>query len=132
MIWYIPAASAEALSAGLYALSRPVGVRDARDSLYLFGWKTDTQGRKWIEVDDAVSVRVHEMAELNGIAEILQSFIAAGHLPANTNEQLASYVESKRGEQLTIYNAFPAFFKAQAKTREQMIQENRLSNPILP
>jgi len=129
MIWYIPAVSAEALSAGLYALSRPAGVRDARDSVYLFGWRIDTKRNKWIEVDDAVAVRVHELAELNGIADILQPFIDAEQLPANTNEALAAYVESKRGEQMVIYNAFPAVFKAQAKELRQMIEEGLLNEP---
>lgn len=41
---------------------------------------------------------------------------------------------------LVVYEAFPALFKLKdagnptglGRTREQMIQENRLSNPILP
>lgn len=55
--------------------------------------------------------------------------IDAGQLPADTNTVLAALVESKRGEQMVIYNAFPAVFKAQAKELRQMIEEGLLNEP---
>jgi hypothetical protein len=63
---------------------------------------------------------VHPLAELNGIADILKPWIDSGHLPADTNEVLQTFVETKRGQRLVIYEAFPPLFKFRSKTREEM------------
>ena len=60
------------------------------------------------------------------IAVILQPWVDTGHLPADTNAQLAALIESKRGQQLVVYDAFPQLFKDMSKTLEQMISAGLL------
>jgi len=129
---YIPAPSAQPLSDALWGLARPPSVRGTNDTQYLFPWVTALDGSKWLLVDTEYSITVHAEAVLDGIADILQPFIDAGQLPADTNTVLAALVESKRGRRLAVYEAFPQFFKDQAKTREQMIDAGLLNKPELP
>lgn len=137
---FIPASAAEPLSLALWGLSRPPELRTPNDTQYLFPWITALDGSRWLVVETEFQIAVHAEAKLGEIAGILQPYIDAGDLPANTNAQLAALVESKRGQKLVVYEAFPALFKLKSmenptglgRTREQMIQENRLSNPILP
>ena len=123
MTLYIPTSgenTAAALSNALWGLTRPVTVRDDRDTQELFGRKTMSNGSVWLAVDTELTVPVHLEAELDGIADILQPFIDAGQLPVNTNADLAALIESKRGQQMNVYDAFPAFFKSQAKTQAEL------------
>ena len=95
----------------------------------LFPWVTALDGALWLLVETSYEITVHAEAELDGIADILQPFIDGGHLPADTNTQLAALIESKRGEVLVVYEAFPPFFKDQAKTQQQMIDAGLLAGP---
>lgn len=121
MIHYIPSSVAEDLSRELWSLARPITIRHEGDTEFMFGWTDDVVGQRWIEVHDDFSIIVHPDAELGGIAAILQPWIDQGHLPSDTNTQLAALVESKRGQQLVVYDAFPQLFKDMAKTHEQMV-----------
>ena len=124
----------------LWGLSRPPETRVPQDTQYLFPWCEVLDGSRWLLVDTTYQINVHPLAVLDGIADILQPFIENNQLPETTNAQLAALIESKRGQKLVVYEAFPALFKLKSmenptglgRTREQMIQENRLSNPILP
>jgi hypothetical protein len=82
----------------------------------------------WLVVDTDFTIRVHPDAELGDIAQILQPWIDAGHLPADTNTQLAALIESKRGQRLIVYDAFPQLFKDMAKTHEQMVAAGLLAD----
>lgn len=120
---YIPTSGdnvARALSNALWALTRPVPVRGDDVTQEMFGPLTMTNGSVWLQVDTEFSISVHAQAELDGIADILQPFITSGHLPPDTNAQLAAFIESKRGSTLVVYEAFPAFFKGQAKTQTDL------------
>jgi len=132
MIRYVPSSAAEALSNALWGLSRPPALRTGKDTQYLFGWLTALDGSRWLQVDTAYEINVHAEAELSGSADILQPWIDAGHLPADTNTQLAALVESKRGQRLVVYDAFPQLFKAMSKTREEMIAAGLLAEPQMP
>jgi hypothetical protein len=128
---YIPAPLGQALSEKLWQLTRPAGVQQAGDATtHLFDWVADKTGAIWMIADDQFSIPVHAEAELDGIADILQPFIDAGALPPDTNAVLGAFVESKRGQRLVVYEAFPAFFKAQAKTLEEMIDAGLLAQPL--
>ena len=76
-----------------------------------------------------MSIPVHADAILDGIGDVLQPWIDAGHLPPDTNTTLAALIESKRGQSLVVYEAFPQFFKDQSKTLEQMISAGWLAAP---
>ena len=120
MMLYIPTSSenvAAALSNALWGLTRPVQIREAADTSQLFGSVTMKDGSVWLACDTLFAIPVHAEAELDGIAGILQPFIDAEQLPENTNATLAAFIESRRGSSLVVYEAFPAFFKSQAKTR---------------
>jgi len=137
----IPSTKVEELSRALWVLAMPPQVRRAGDFTdSLFRWITDLENVQHLVVMDDLSIRVHEAAELGEIEGILQPWVNEGLLPADTITQLKGFIESKRGEWLVIYQAFPALFKLKdagnptglGRTREQMIQENRLANPTLP
>jgi hypothetical protein len=132
MILCIPSSAAEALSNALWSLSRPPQVRGPKDTQFLFPWITALDGSRWLMVDTEYEINVHPDAELNGIADILQPWIDAGHLPADTNTNLAALVESKRGSRLVVYDAFPQLFKDMSKTREEMIAAGLLAEPQMP
>ncbi len=123
MILYVPTSgenTAAALSNALWGLTRPVTVREEKDTQELFGRRAMSNGSVWLAVDTELSVPVHLEAELDGIADILQPFIDAGQLPANTNADLSALIESKRGQQMNVYEAFPDLFKSQAKTQAEL------------
>jgi len=126
MIIYVPSSAAEALSRALYALARPLTIHQLGDTEFMFGWTDDMNGQRWIEVHDDFSIVVHPDAELGGIAQILQPWIDAGDLPSDTNTQLAALLDSKRGQRLVVYDAFPQFFKDMSKTYEQMVADGLL------
>jgi hypothetical protein len=127
---YIPSSAAESLSAALLRLSDPHP--EGKVSQFLFGSILDLHGDKWLMVDTTLSLPLHAEAELNGIADILQPWIDGGHLPADTNTNLAALVESKRGSRLVVYDAFPQLFKDMSKTREEMIAAGLLAEPQMP
>jgi hypothetical protein len=83
-------------------------------------------------VDTAYEIRVHPEAELGDIAQILPPWIDAGDAPADTNTQLALLIESKRGQHLVVYDAFPQLFKDMSKTHEQMTVAGLLAEPQTP
>ena len=128
MILYIPSSVAELLSGELWSLNCPPSVQGNNSTKYLFGWIDDVNGQRWIEVHDDFSILVHPDAELGGIAAILQPWIDQGHLPSDTNTQLAALIELKRGHRLVVYDAFPQPFKDMAKTHEQMIAAGLLAD----
>ena len=100
----------------------------------MFGWVDDLQtpSKRWLVVDTTFTIPVHAEAELDGIADILQPWIAEGYLPVDTNDTLVAFIESKRGQMLTVYDAFPQLFKDLSKTRQEMIDAGLLANPLLP
>jgi len=97
----------------------------------MFDSITCTDGSVWLEVDTTFDILVHAEAELDGIADVLQPWVDEGALPADTIPNLAAFVESKRGQNLVVWDAFPQFFKDQSKTREELVTIGLLS-PINP
>jgi hypothetical protein len=132
MMRYVPSSAAEPLSQALWGLSRPPAVRGLNDTQYLFPWITALDGTRWLEVDTEYEINVHADAVLAGIADILQPWIHQGHLPADTNTNLAALVESLRGRRLVVYDAFPQLFKDMSKTHEEMIAAGLLADPQTP
>lgn len=138
---YVPSAKADELSRALWSLARPPEARRGSDiTSSMFRRVTDLQDSKWLVVLDDYSVSIHPQAELNGLADILQPWIDDGLLPADTNTQLAGYVNAMRGKSLVVYQAFPPLFKLAdasnptglGRTKEQMIKEGRLPTPNIP
>lgn len=131
MIRYVPSSAAAALTAALWNLARPAHLRTADDTSTMFGWVDDLQTppKRWLEVETTFTIPVHAEAELDGIADILQPWIDGGFLPSNTNAELAALIESKRGQMLTVYDAFPQLFKDLSKTHQEMIDAGWLANP---
>lgn len=134
MIRYVPtsgAMTADALSDALWALSRPNAVRLPQDTQRMFGSVTCTDGSVWLHVDTEFDIPVHPEAELGGIAAILQPWINDALLPADTITQLADYVQSKRGQRMTPWDAFPQLFKDASKTRDELTALGLLTDPLL-
>lgn len=130
MTRYIPASAASALSAALWALARPDN--SGESTQFLFATASATDGSDWLVALDDYDIPIHSQADLGGIAAILQPFIDAKQLPADTNTQLAALVESKRGQRLVVYDAFPQIFKDMSKTREEMIAAGLLPEHQMP
>ena len=131
MIVYVPSSVADALSSELWQLSRPPAVAANDTTMALFAVVTATDGTHWLVCDTSFEVPVHPDAELDGIADILQPWIDAGYLPADTNTQLAALVESQRGQRLVVYDFFPQPFKDMSMTYERMIAAGLLVEPDL-
>ena len=131
MIRYVPSSAAESLSDALWALTRPPQVRQPGDTSKMFPWVDDLQtpSKRWLIVDTTFTIPVHVEAELDGITDILQPWIHSGHLPADTNATLAAFIESKRGQMLTVYDAFPQLFKGLSKSWQEMVDAGLLAFP---
>jgi len=128
-IVYIPSLSAEPLSEALWRLTDP---DPTRGTLSLFGTAQALDKSKWLKIDTSAEIPVHPYAVLNGIADVLQPYIDRGEIPSGTNELLAALVESKRGQTLVVYEAFPPFFKSQALTHEQMVEQGKFAPTPTP
>lgn len=134
---YIPSTAAKVLTERLWALSDP---NPTRGTTALFNVIAALDDSKWLEVAKDLSILIHAEAELNGIADILQPWIDQGLLPANTNTDLAALIESKRGQRLTVYQAFPALFQLQTeanptglgKTYQQMVDAGLIIPLAIP
>lgn len=127
MIRFVPGTQVEPLTRALWRLAVPDPETGATDKMFEVVTALD-DGATWLMVDTTFTIRVHADAMLDGIADILQPWIDSGHLPANTNDTLAALVESKRGQDLTVYDAFPQLFKDMSLTTAQMIAAGKLAN----
>lgn len=128
MIRYVPGTQVEPLTRALWRLAVPDPETGATDKMFEVVTALD-DGAMWLMVDTTFTIRVHQNAVLDGIADILQPWINDGSLPANTNEVLEAFVESKRGQDLTVYDAFPQIFKDMSLTTAEMIGANKIANP---
>jgi len=132
MIRFVPSSAAESLSNALWRLSRPPETRGPNDTQFLFGWITALDGSRWLQVDTAYEINVHAEAVLDGIADVLQPWIDEGVLPADTNETLGAFIESKRGQRLIPWEAFPQFFKDASKSRDELVSLGLLPSNLMP
>lgn len=130
MTRYLPSSAATDLSSVLWSLSRPLS--SEQDTQYLFPWITALDGSQWLAVQDDYEINIHPDAELGGIAAILQPWIDAGQLPADTLDQLNALIDAKRGQRLVVYDAFPQLFKDMSKDRKGMIDAGLLAEPQMP
>lgn len=121
----------ERLSSALWGLALPASLRPSGATNSMFGHITCLNGSVWIECDTEFSIFVHPEAELDGIAGVLQPWIDEGTLPADTNEVLAALIESKRGQHLTVWDAFPPFFKDQSKTHQELVDAGLIPFPSM-
>lgn len=129
MLRFIPTThtAGPALTAALWRLHAPPGQGETTG----FGsviQAFDGTG-EWLCIDTEAVIRVHPEAVLDGIADILQPWIDEGSLPADTNTVLEAFVESKRGQDLTVYEAFPQLFKDMSLTTAEMISAGWLAAP---
>lgn len=82
-------------------------------------------------VDTACSLPIHEGAALNGIADILAPHIGHG-IEQSDIDALDAYVIAHRGQKIVVWEAFPQFFKDQAKDYRQMVAAGLLLPPSVP
>lgn len=127
MILYLPSSIADELSVALWQLAKPQPQPD--DTSRMFGAITALDGSTHLEVEDTFEIAIHPQASLGALATILQPWIDNGSLPADTLTNLASLVESKRGQRLIVWDAFPQLFKDMSKTYEQMVAAGLLEEP---
>lgn len=128
---YISSTRPEDMSAALWELSRPASMRKADEvTRMLFPTHEDPKGGKWLVVDPERVVNIHPKADLGAIADLLQPLIDTKQLPPDTLTNLRLLVDATRGDLIMLYrDAFPPEIKAQAKTREQMIDEGLIIEP---
>jgi hypothetical protein len=126
MTRYVPATKAAELSEALFALARPPAVRQAGEvTKAMCAVIQDLDGAAWILINDQKEVRVHEEAELNGIADLLRPWIGHGIEQADI-DALEALVIASRGGRLIVYDAFPQVFKAASRTRAELVAEGKL------
>jgi len=130
MIRYVPASQGEPLTRALWRLAVPDPVPDATDQMFEVFPALD-DGALWLLVDTTFTIRVHQDAVLDGIADILQPWIDDGSLPPNTNDNLSAFIESMRGQMLTVYDAFPQLFKDMSKDTAEMINALKIADPAV-
>lgn len=127
---YVPASEAQAMSEALFALSRPAAVRLENEVTNArCACEKDTGGNTWLVVNTATQILIHPQAELNDIATHLQPLEDDGRLPAGTIEGLAVFVSAHRGQTITMWDAFPTYFKTNSLTYEQMLEQGKLNQP---
>lgn len=132
MIRYVPtsdAQKAETLTEALWSLSRPPQVRSNEVTDQMFPTITALNATVWLVVDTEFDIPVHAEAVLDGIADVLQPWIDAGILAADTNTLLAAYIESKRRQRMCPWDVFPQFFKDRSKTLAEMVTAGLLAAP---
>jgi len=133
MMKFVPASKVRELSEALFALSRPPSVRKPGEvTSAACAVRTDLKGDTWIELDDQREVYVHPVATLGEIPEILQPFIDAEEIPADTVQQLQALVDASRGTRIKVYPRFPQPFQDASLTYDQMIAAERLALPSFP
>jgi len=128
MIRFVPASQAEPLTRALWRLAVPDPAEGGTDKMFEVITALD-DGALWLLVDTTFTIRVHAEAVLDGIADILQPWIDDGSLPADTNDNLAALIESMRGQDLTVYDAFPQLFKDMSMTTAEMINAMKIASP---
>ena len=131
MIRFVPASQGEPLTRALWRLAVPDQETGATDKMFEVFDDLQTPSQRWLMVDTTFAIRVHEQAVFDGITDILQPWIDQGYLASDTNTNLAVFVESKRGEMLTVYDAFPQLFKDMSKTTQEMVDAGLLANQAI-
>ena len=116
------------MTRALWKLAVPDPAMGATDKL--FDAVTALDDSRWLLVDTTYAIRLHEAAELGEIGGILQDYIAAGTLPPTTNADLSALIESKRGQMLVVWDAFPQLFKDLSKTTGEMITAGLIDDPV--
>lgn len=129
MILYIPASEAPLITVALWHLAKPAALRTPQDTSAMFSVKEALDKSQWLEVETTFEIALHPQAELGEIVEILQPYEGNGSLPAGTVAELTAYIEANRGRRITVYDAFPNYFKGVAQTEEQMIAAALLADP---
>lgn len=130
MIKYVPASKNTELSVELFALSRPPSERMPGEVTgFLCSLQKDLKGGLWVKLDDQRQVKVHALANLEGIAKLVQPLMAAGVLAPNTLVILQQKLDAGRGGWINVFDALPDEIKAQAKELPQMIEEGLLNEP---
>lgn len=133
-IVYIPSSVAEALSVKLWSLSDPT---PTRGTTALFEVEVELDQSTWLVVPVDLSIPLHETANMEGIAEILQPWVGHGIEQADI-DRLEQMVVANRGRRLVVYEAFPPIFKLKdegnpnglGRTRAQLVEEKKLNAPL--
>lgn len=124
-IVYIPAPEAEALTAALWDLSDP---NPTRGTTGLFAVVEALDKSKWLIVCKKTTLPVHDQANLNGIAKLVQPLVENKTLAANTMEVLQVRLDTvkEHRQRLNVFEAMPDEIKAMARDLPAMIEEGLL------
>jgi hypothetical protein len=132
MIYYVPTSGgsvAQDLSESLWQLTLPQSAQKKSLTVALFPSIRLKDGSFWLVVNSETEILIHPEAKLGGVAEVLNPWIFEKLLPANTLTDLEALINSSKGKKLNVWSAFPALFKAQARTKEQLISLNLYPAP---
>jgi len=130
---FVPALKAQELSAAFFGLSRPPAGRiQGEVTKSLCPVKQDLLGEWWVVLDDQRRVKVHELADLEEIAELVRPLIAAGALAPDTLEVLQQKLDAGRGGWINVFESLPPEIQMEAKELSQLIEEGRLSPTHVP
>lgn len=142
MTHYVPTSGevpAEKLSGALFALARPVALQPPEAIQDAFSVIEALNGTHWLVVPDEFTLVMHPDAEIDGIADVLQPWEQSGALPAGTVAGIDAWINTTRVlptiEERTFcpWEQFTAYFRANAKTWQQMIDAGLLAAPeVMP
>lgn len=131
MTKYVPIsneANAFALSDALFALSVPYYLQPKDGIQNAFSVIKASNGSSWLVVPTEYELNIHPESSFETIKNILQIWIDAEKLPKDTNKNLESFIESKKGERIVVWDAFPSLFKDASKSYDEMVKENLLNS----
>ncbi len=123
MTIYIPTSSAPAaqtLSESLWGLTMPPSVINGNATRLLFGTVTMKNASVWLACDDEITIPVHQDANVDPIAEILEPFVDSGVIDYPDIQALFDLVEITRGQELNVWQAFPQYWKDMGKTLAEL------------
>lgn len=132
MTKYVPIsneANAFALSDALFTLSVPHYLQPEDGIQNAFSVIKASNGSSWLVVPTEYELNIHPESSFEPIKNILQEWINAGKLPKDTNENLQSFIESKKGGRIVVWDAFPSLFKDASKSYDDMIAEKLITMP---
>jgi len=135
MSTFIPLATdeAEKLSRELYAIARPVSVRDPRDvTTHLVGWipRADDPAQCVLELpDEVVDLPIHAQSSVTELAKIYAAAQTKGDIAKSEKDALEAVAATSKGQAIDAKQLLPAKWKAEALTREQAIADGWLPDP---
>lgn len=118
-------ANGHAVSERIFACSRPEQVRDPADvtTRYADIIKHPTADAWAMPIDEADDIYVHSAADEHIFDDLLDAHITEGIVTEAEKGDLQTAISLAKGERLVIFDAFPEYWRVNAKDEQTLIDE---------